>query len=111
MKISENRVGTVDVIKPAGPLVDDDAEAFISLVNRRLEAPNPRFVLDMEAVAYLDSRGIEGLVEIADALEQRGGRLRMAAVSGTCREVLELTGHAHRAEYFEDAHTAVRSFK
>lgn len=110
MKISESKVGTVDVMRIGGPLVDDDAEAFISLVKRKLDTPNPRIVLDMEQVAYLDSRGIEGLVETADELEQRGARLRLAAVSSTCREVLDLTGHAHRADFFEDAQTAVRSF-
>lgn len=110
MRISETRVGTVDVIKIGGPLVDDDAEAFISLTKKKLEAKNPRLVFDMDAVAYMDSRGIEGIVEIADELEQRGDRLRLAAVSSTCREVLELTGHASRAEFFEDSQTAVRSF-
>lgn len=110
MNIEVKRLGTVDVIAPHGPLVDEDAETLIAAVQKRLATPNPRFVLDLADVPYLDSRGIEGIVEAADDLRQRGGRLRLAAVSATCREILELTGQSRRVEYFDDAHTAVRSF-
>lgn len=110
MAIDIKRIGTVDVLAPHGPLTDDDAEAFIGTVKQRLNAANPRFVLDLADVPYLDSSGIEGIVDAADDLRTRGGRLRIAAATATCREVLELTGHAHRVEFFDDAQTAVRSF-
>ena len=110
MNIEVKRVGTVDVIVPHGPLVDEDAESFIEKMMAKLDAANPRFVLDMGDVPYLDSRGIEGIVDAALDLQQRGGRLRMAAASGTCREVLELTGQSGRVEFFDDAQNAVRSF-
>jgi anti-anti-sigma factor len=110
VRIDTKCVGTVNVLVPQGPLVDEDAEAFIEVVKARLDAPNPRFVLEMHNVPYFDSRGIEGLVEAADELRQRGGRLRLASVPQTCREVLELTGQAQRFEFFDEAHDAVRSF-
>jgi len=110
MNLDIKRLGTVDVLVPHGPLVDDDAESFVATLTQRLAAPNPRFVLDLADVPYLDSRGIEGIVDAAGELRQRGGRLRLAAVTPTCREVLELTGQSRQVEYFDDAHSAVRSF-
>lgn len=110
MKIDAKKVGTVDVITPSGALVDDDAEAFVASVQKRLESPNPRFVLDLHEVPYLDSRGIEGIVDAATDLRKRGGRLRLAAVTATCREVLELTGQAQHVEFFDETQDAVRSF-
>jgi anti-anti-sigma factor len=111
MKISTKRVGTVDVLKPHGPLADDDAGVFFEAVKGRLAGANPRFVVDMEEVPYLDSRGIEGLVDAARDMQLRGGRLRLAAVPQTCREVLDLTGHADELEFFQDSQDAVRSFR
>ena len=110
MSVEIRRVGTVDVIAPQGPLTEDDAEAFIETLQARLDTANPRFVIDMSAVPYLDSRGIEGIVDAADDLRQRGGRMRLASAMGTCREVLDLTGHAGCVEFFDDTQSAVRSF-
>lgn len=110
MSIDVKRVGTVDVITPRTPLVDEDAEAFVETISAKLAMSNPRFVLDMHEVPYVDSRGIEGLVDASADLLQRGGRLRLAAVAATCREVLELTGHAQRFEFFNSLQDAVRSF-
>lgn len=110
MNIEIKRLGTVDIVTPHGPLVDEDAEAFIETLKTKLSAANPRFVLDLADVPYVDSRGLEGIVDAAIDLKQRGGRLRLAAVTPTCREVFELTGQAQRVEFFDDAHNAVRSF-
>jgi len=110
MKIHSKKVGTVDVLIPHGPLVDDDAESLIATLTEHAAAPNSRFVLDMEEVPYMDSRSIEGMVEVADELQKRGERLRLASVTPTCREILEITGQAQRVEFFNDTQTAVRSF-
>lgn len=110
MKVTTKRVGTVDVLRPHGPLAEDDANVFFETVKSRLAGANPRFVVDMEEVPYLDSRGIEGLVDVARDLQLRGGRLRLAAVAQTCREVLDLTGQADELEFFKDSQDAVRSF-
>jgi stage II sporulation protein AA (anti-sigma F factor antagonist) len=110
MSIDIKRTGTVDVISPKGPLVDEDAEALIENLATALKAANPRFVIDMSEVPYMDSRGVEGLVDAATDLQQRGGRMRLVSVSATCREILEITGQARRVEFFEDTQHAVRSF-
>lgn len=110
MKIERKRIGTVEVIGPEGALVDEDAELFAKTLVELLAATNPRFVLDMAQVPFTDSRGIESLVDTAGALHQRGGRLRLAAVTPTCREVLELTGQSRLVEFFDSAQDAVRSF-
>ncbi len=110
MSIEEKRVGTVDVMTPGGPIVDEEAEELIALMTKKLDAANPRFVLSMEKVPYIDSRGIEGLVETSDSLKNRGGRLRLAGVTPTCREALELTGQSKKVDYFDTLQDAVRSF-
>ncbi|NOX59995.1 MAG: STAS domain-containing protein [Planctomycetes bacterium] len=110
MSLEEKRVGTVDVLTPGGPIVDEDAEELIAAMTEKLEQPNPRFVVSMGKVAYIDSRGIEGLVDSSVKLQERGGRLRLTDVTSTCREVLELTGQAKRLDFFDTLQDAVRSF-
>ncbi len=110
MKIERNTIGTVDVITPFGPLVDQDSENFSKLLTDRVKKSNSRVVLAMGEVPYLDSRAIEGLLDASDALANRANNLKLASVTPLCREVLELTGVSERFAYFEDVQAAVRSF-
>ena len=110
MKVERQQVGTVEVLAPQGALSEDDAEEFSSLLRDRLAGANPRVAVSLQAVPYLDSVALNGLAEAADEMIDRGGRLKLVAVSATCREILELTGLAPRFQFFENPQDAVRSF-
>lgn len=110
MKIQEQQQGAVTVLKPDGPLIEADVGVFKERVLRTLAASMGRFVVDMSAVAFVDSAGLEALVDVSDEMGQGGQALRLCAANKTMREVLELTDLASRFDYFDDANTAVRSF-
>ncbi len=110
MKIETQQVGTVEVIKPIGTLVEDDATVFAQRLKRRLSTSNARVVLDLYEVPYVDSTALEALLDAAEQMEQRTSRLRLVSVAPTVREVLELTGLSKRMQFFEQVQDAVRSF-
>ncbi|MCH7719533.1 MAG: STAS domain-containing protein [Planctomycetes bacterium] len=110
MKIDRQEIGTVQVLTPQGALVDDDAGEFAGLLEQKLESPNLRLVLSLNEVPYLDSRALEALLDCSDALRARSAPLKLAAVSPTCREIMQLTGLADRFQFFEQVQDAVRSF-
>jgi anti-anti-sigma factor len=110
VKVEHQRAGSVDVLKPVGALVDKDAESFAKDLLERVQSANPRVVLSMHEVPYLDSAAIEYLLNAADELAERAVSLKLARVPPTCREILELTGVAERFSFFNDVQDAVRSF-
>ncbi len=110
MKVEQQKVGTVALFAPIGALVDEDAESFCKLLLEHLQAPNPRVVIAMQDVPYMDSVAIEGLLDAADDLSARATSLKLVNVTPTCREVLELTSVAGRFRFFEDVQDAVKSF-
>ena len=110
MKLERQEIGTVEILNPQGVLADDDAEEFSGLLLERLSGPNPRVAVSLKEVAYLDSMALDGLVAAADTMIDRGNRLKLVAVSATCREILELTGLSERFQFFEEPNDAVRSF-
>jgi anti-anti-sigma factor len=69
-----------------------------------------RFVVDMSAVPYLDSKGLEAHVEVTEEMSRSGQALRLCSSNKTVREVLELTDLSSLFDHFEDTNTAVRSF-
>lgn len=110
MKILEQRQGAVIVVRPEGALVDSE----IALVRGRLDeirrATLGRFVLDCAALPYVDSRGLETLVDLTEAMGQVGQSLRICGVNETLREVLELNDLSPLFEQYDDVNSAVRSF-
>ena len=110
MDIHEQRHGAVTVIKPQGPLILAEAEQFRAHVSDVMLRSLGRFIIDASAVPYLDSQGLEALVQATDELGASGRSLRLCGAGETLREVLELTGVADRFEHYEDVTTAVRSF-
>ena len=110
MKVEHQQVGTVDVLKPTGALVDTDGASFIQTLFQRLKSPNPRVVLDLHEVPYADSEALEGMLTATETLQERASTLKLAAVTPTCREIFELTGLSPRFRFFKDVHDAVKSY-
>lgn len=110
MKIGRQKVGTVEVLSPVGPLIDDDAKQFSKTLLERVKVPNPRLVVVLKEVPVLDSAALEALLDAADHLAPLATTLKLAELSPTCREVLELTGLAGRFRLFNETQDAVRSF-
>ncbi len=69
-----------------------------------------RFVVDMSAVPFVDSMGLEALLDLTDLLEQSGKVLKLCGVNKTVRQVFELTEIDSLFDHFGDVNSAVRSF-
>lgn len=108
--ISEQRHGAVAVIKPDGPCIQEQAETLTQSAMPKVRQMMGRLVVDLSASAYVDSMGLEALLDLADEMDRCGQTLRLASVSATVREVLDLTGLTNRFEFHDDTNLAVRSF-
>lgn len=110
MEVVEQRHGAVTVVKPMGPLVQQDAVKFRQRLGEVMGRSLGRFVVDASMIAFVDSQGLEVLVTASDELADSGRSVRLCGATETLREVLDLTGNANRFEHFADVNSAVRSF-
>jgi anti-sigma B factor antagonist len=102
--------GAVTVVKPDKPLTGGDADEFKARLLEIVKKTLGRVVLDLSAVSYVDSKGLESLIDVTQELSQSGRALKLCTANETLRQVLMLTGLSSQFEYFEDANSAVRSF-
>lgn len=110
MEIRERKVGAVTVLAPQGPLSQEDVEPFEAHLGRALCMSYRRVVVDLSAVPFVDSHGLEVLAEATEDLADSGHALILAGTNDLLREVLDLTELAALFEHYEDVNTAVRSF-
>jgi len=110
MQIKEETHGAVTVIGPDGALAQDDVDQFKAKLVEALSQNAGRVVVDLSAVPFVDSLGLEALADANDVLSEGGRALKLCGINETIREVLDLTGLAVRFDHFDDTNSALRSF-
>jgi anti-anti-sigma factor len=109
MKVQSQPYRNVTLLMPHGPLTSEETGDLRTAVATALATRPKRVVLDLTDVPYLDSAGIELLLELNDPGLLPQQRPKLAAVSETCREALELTDVLPRLEVFDTVDNALRS--
>jgi len=110
MEITDQTQGAVRVLKPRGPLAAPEAEEFKTRAAETASESLGRLLIDASGVPFVDSRGLEVLVELSEDLSQSGRALKLCSLNETVREVLELTDLAGLFEFYDDVNAGVRSF-
>src|SRR4029453_6104610 len=75
-----------------GSLDIDTAPALKANLNRLVERPTPRVVVDLSGLDFCDSMGVGVLVTAHGRAMERGGWVRLAAPSGFLRRLLDTLG-------------------
>ncbi|MBN2448366.1 MAG: STAS domain-containing protein [Phycisphaerae bacterium] len=110
MKTDVQPHGSVMVVTPHGPLTREEVAEFRNTVGQAIASREGRVVLDLQHVPYVDSEGIESLLELCGATESLN-RPRLAQLDETCREALDLTEVLWQLEVFDTVESAIRSYK
>jgi anti-anti-sigma factor len=110
MKIAQQQHGAVMLLKPDGPLTEPELPEFCGALRALLLSSMGRVVVEMSAVAFIDSPGLEALLDISDEQSAGGRCLKLCGVNKTVRQVLEITEIDSQFDLYEDVNSAVRSF-
>ena len=110
MIIEEIRQGTVMVLKLTGALIQDDLNDLNTSVQAQFSAGASKLILDLADVPFIDSLGLECLLETVEKAEQLGGSVKIACATEITRDILIATRLASRIEGFADVALARKSF-
>lgn len=110
MKVDVQQHGSVCVIVPRGAITEAETENLRRILTPEADKHGARLVLDLTHVPYLDSAGIEYLLEFAASAPSAAMRPRMASLTDTVREALNLTDTLQRFYRFDTVESAVRSY-
>jgi anti-anti-sigma factor len=105
-----DRQGSVDVIRPRGPLRGELLEDVRAAANRLTRRGCPTVVIDLSQTLLLSSEALQWLQEFDQHCAERGGAMLIAAASELCAETLRVTGVAERLQVFNDCAEAVGRF-
>ncbi len=109
MKVNTQAHGNISVVIAHGPLIAEDSIDLRRAVETAAAVGKRHVVVDMKDVPYLDSAGIELLLELCGIKELAQQRPKLAALTETCLEALELTDVLPRMEVYDTVENALRS--
>lgn len=102
--------GAVDVVNGREPLIGEHLTAAVEVLQQCLADGQPKAVFDLQDVPLINGAGLEMLLDMKDAFEDRAGALKLAAANPLCQSILEVTGVSEQFEVYSDTRTAVGSF-
>jgi anti-sigma B factor antagonist len=91
-----------------GSLDIDTAPALKANLNRLVERPSPRVVVDLSGLDFCDSMGVGVLVTAHGRAMERGGWVHLAAPSGFLRRLLDTLGLTGYLSLHPDVETALK---
>jgi anti-anti-sigma factor len=97
------------VVSCSGNIDWEDRDHLLSRIRDALgEKDAPQVLMDMEQVDFVNSAGIGAVLQVARAVQDRGGRLIMASVPPHLLELFHTVGLPRLVE-FEDTMASARS--
>lgn len=112
MTFEQQSIGAVTVLKPIGPMANaEDSQQFHEQSSDLIRSSLGRFVVDATELSYVDSTGLEALVNIAEQLSAFGQALKICTLGETLSETIRVTQTSDSFEPFDQVQDAVRSYR
>ncbi len=112
MNITTETYGHAAILNMKGDLIEDALSAVKQAVDHQVEAGEAvDVVFNMAEVGFVDSVGLEYLLDLQDRLSEKLGQVKLVNVTENLRTILEITRLQSRLEVFEDIPAAVKALE
>ena len=92
MQITETRQQGVTVVSPSGRIDSTTSPVLDSHLLGLAKAGDHRVVIDFSGVDYISSAGLRVILSLAKRVKEARGKLALAAMGDSVRQVFELAG-------------------
>jgi anti-anti-sigma factor len=110
MRVRTQDYNGVTVVEMQGELDSDFIGLLQDTITNILAKRSAGIVLDMSAVGFIDSAGLEVLLWVRDYCDQNKTQLRLAGLDENCTKILEITRLENEFDHYAELAEAVKSF-
>jgi anti-anti-sigma factor len=111
MKITHEDYDQLSVLTIQGDLTADQIDLFRKTVDDRMNANTRDFVLDVQAMEFIDSRGLEAILWLQEQTGEKLGQVRLAGLTDNVSTILELTRLTPMLDCHASVELAVKSLR
>lgn len=111
MKVKYEDHDKISIMTVEGDLISDHVDSFRRTVGERIQRGTRDFVLQVEAMTFIDSAGLESLLWLQEAAAEHLGQIRLVAPDENIRKILEITRLHHQFDTHKEVTEAIRSLR
>jgi anti-sigma B factor antagonist len=112
MKINRDEQNGITIIQPKGKITIGEGDVLLrEEITKLLAEDKKKLVLDLGEVSYMDSAGVGELVSVYTSVKNRGGELKLAALTKKIKDLLSITQLMTIFDTYETLEEALASFK
>lgn len=112
MPVKSDEYNRTCVLTVIGDLAAEEVAAFRKQAEEAFDQRGlTDFVVDLEKSGFIDSAGLESLLELKGKCEDQHGQLKIAALDESVKKILEITRLAHKFESHNDVTAALRTMR
>ena len=104
------QVGQVSVVEVTGKLTSFESGALRTSIAKLLKEGRKQILLNLSGLVYLDSSGIEDLVQTYMSVIKSGGEMNVVGLTDKVEEILKITQLYQVFQEFKDERSALQSF-
>jgi anti-anti-sigma factor len=112
MQVNAESYGNAVILNLKGEITEDCISSFKQIVDHHLgDSQVVDLVLNMEQVPFIDSAGLEFLLDLQDRLAAKFGRVKLTCCDENVRKILEITQLSRSFEVLADVAEAVKAIR
>jgi stage II sporulation protein AA (anti-sigma F factor antagonist) len=102
------KINARKVLKISKSLSYQNCEEVEATFKDYLDQQKNEIIIDFSKISFLDSAGLELLLDMHNELKQRGGALKLSHLSDLCIDILKATQLINVFRIYEDMNKAIK---
>lgn len=111
LKLDTRTVDGIVIVDCAGRLVFGEESGLLRDTVKQVLPGNPRIVLNLGAVTYIDSGGLGTLVALFTSARNSGGSIKLAKLTPRVGDLLQVTKLVTVFDVYDSEEQAVQAFR
>src|SRR3990167_1998074 len=91
MKIKKSKVGVISYIEPEIPIASEGVKELKNVIEDCFKESEYKIVINFRTVPYIDSEGLETLLDILGEVRKKGGSIKLADPNSVCSDIFAAT--------------------
>ena len=110
MKIKKSKVGVISYIEPEIPIASEGVKELKNVIEDCFKESEYKIVINFRTVPYIDSEGLETLLDILGEVRKKGGSIKISDPNPVCNDIFTATRFDTLFEIYSSVEKAGRSF-
>jgi anti-sigma B factor antagonist len=107
LQIQSEVLDGTTILVPRGDVDLGSAPQLRSALSPLLDGGNPRLLLDLSGVGFMDSTGVGVMVNALNRVKEKGGAIAFCGVTPRVHRILQIAGLLRAMPLFEDRDAAL----